>query len=77
VKERCTVDDKQNISASAEPNRSVCVRHPGRRLGAGPGVLLHVGSDSQLLAIAGYLINTVFLAVESRLLHWHKGVRGK
>ncbi|QIY76442.1 ABC transporter permease [Streptomyces sp. RLB1-33] len=30
-----------------------------------------------LLAIVGYLINTVFLSVESRLLHWHKGVRGK
>ncbi|MEV6055789.1 ABC transporter permease [Streptomyces sp. NPDC052107] len=30
-----------------------------------------------LLAIAGYLINTVFLTVESRLLRWHKGARGK
>ncbi|MGW0997965.1 ABC transporter permease [Streptomyces sp. NPDC002520] len=30
-----------------------------------------------LLAVAGYLVNTVFLTVESRLLRWHKGVRGK
>jgi len=29
------------------------------------------------LAIAGYLINTVFLAVEKRVLRWHEGARGK
>ena len=28
------------------------------------------------LALAGYLVNTAFLAAENRALAWHKGVRG-